>query len=77
MCADGLKSFKICPEKGDRKECFWKWNQRLTLEAVWERILTETNKRERMRSDEDYNTDSVQMKNVPHEAKLETFRSGS
>ena len=30
----------------------------------------ETNWRERMRSDEDYNTDSVQLKNVPHEANI-------
>ena len=45
-------------------------NQRLILEAVWERILTETNRRERMRSDKDYNTDSVQLKNVPHEANI-------
>ena len=70
-CGNCLKSFKICPEKGDRKECFRKGNQRLTLESVWERVRTDTNRRERMRSDEEHNTDSVQLKNVPHGAVIE------
>ena len=43
----------------------------MTLESVWAKVITETIRRERMRSDEEHNTDSVQLKNVPHEAGID------